>query len=109
MFRHITPAMHENSQLTVSPLLYFRSVRGQVSLVGSNDPWEGFQSEIDFFTFHAGRIGQLLEWGDAKRLAYQADGNSFGIARENESAASEFTGVFATGKLPFGEILAELM
>lgn len=80
-----------------------------MTLVGSNDPWDGFQSEIDFFTFHAGRIGQLMEWGEARRLAYNADGNTFGIARGEDSSSSDFTGVFATGKVPLGEVLAELM
>ncbi len=76
-----------------------------VNLVGSNERWDDFQSELDFFGFHGGRIGQMLEMGSLKRCAYHADGNTFASAKNQDGGSH---GVFASGTVEMREVLAEL-
>lgn len=93
------------SPATDHPWIYFQSLGGVVTLVGSNERWDDFQSELDFFGFHGGRIGQMLKIGNLKRCAYHADGNTFGSVKNQDGGSH---GVFASGTLEMREVLAEL-
>lgn len=84
--------------------LYFQSKGSGVMLVGSNQPWDGLQAEIDFFRFHALRIGRAMDWGEPSKITYQADGGTFGFAFEDGAC----NGVYAAAKVAASEVLPEL-
>jgi len=58
---------------------HFKSNGETVTMVGSGAVWEGYQSEIDYFTFHAERFARFA--GSAARpvVAYQADDQIYGF------------------------------
>jgi hypothetical protein len=58
---------------------HFKSSGGVVTMVGSGAVWEGYQAEIDYFTFHAERFARFAG-SDAKPvIAYQAADQIYGF------------------------------
>jgi len=84
--------------------LYMQSKGSGFSVVGTNEKWDGLQVEIDFFKFHAQRIGRAMGWGEPEKIVYHADGGTFGFALEEDGC----NGVYAAGGVPIPDVLAEL-
>lgn len=96
--------MSENSE--DATLVYFRSVNREVRVIGESAPWEGIQGEIDYFQFHAERVGKLLDFETPPTICYQADGCSYAYApNRNETGVD---GVYAQGLVSLAGLLAEV-
>lgn len=74
-------------------ITHFKSDGETVTMIGSGAVWEGYQAEIEFFSFHAERFARFAGDGDDKTptVAYQADDNIYGFRKEG----SGYHGVFA--------------
>jgi hypothetical protein len=85
---------------------HFKSNGGTVTMVGSGTVWEGYQAEIDYFSFHGERLARFAGQDVKPVIAYQADGHVYGFRH----LADGFHG--ALGELnaaPTSIVLREIM
>ena len=98
---------HMTTSPTSSPLVYFRAVDREVTIIGESLVWEGFQAEIDFFQFHADRVAKFLESDNHSGICYHSDGSSYAYSPGKN--AGESNGVYSAGTVPLRDLLNELI
>lgn len=103
----MNPSHHMTTSPTSSPLVYFRAVDREVTIIGESLVWEGFQAEIDFFQFHADRLAKFLESDTHSGLCYHSDGSSYAYSPGKN--AGESNGVYSASCLPLRDLLNELI
>ncbi len=85
---------------------HFKSNGETVTMVGSGAVWEGYQSEIDYFTFHAERFARFVGSGAKPVIAYQAADKVYGFRRQAQVCDGAF-GEISESATPI--VLRELM
>lgn len=75
-------------------------------MVGSGAVWEGYQAEIDYFTFHAERFARFVGVEAKPIIAYQADDQVYGFRRQALACDGAF-GEIVQSATPI--VLRELM
>jgi hypothetical protein len=88
-------------------LTHFSSIDGQVIINGQSTIWEGFQAEIDYFNFHADRIGELLDGEGIAITAYHSEGNSYAYAKYPKS--ERIHGIFSSESFLMKDLIHEII
>lgn len=76
MKRHTETGVFSRISLQIH---HFKSTGGVVTMVGSGAEWEGYQAEIDYFTFHAERFARFAGTEAKPLIAYQAADQIYGF------------------------------
>jgi predicted NAD/FAD-dependent oxidoreductase len=69
---------------------HFKSNGETVTMVGSGAVWEGYQAEMDYFTFHAERFARFVEAEAKPTIVYQADDQVYGFRRQSQACDGAF-------------------
>lgn len=85
---------------------HFISNGENVTMVGSGAVWEGYQAEIDYFTFHAERFARFAGAEGKPVIAYQAADKVYGFRRQEHVCDGAF-GEIEDSSTPI--VLRELM
>lgn len=59
-------------------------------MVGSGALWEGYQAEIDYFTFHAERFARFVGAEAGPVVAYQAADHVYGFRKQADGSHGAF-------------------
>lgn len=73
-------------------ITHFKSDGELVTMVGSGAVWEGYQAEIDFFSFHAERFARFVgASAEIPVMAYQSDNQVYGLRKNGVGWHGVFT------------------
>jgi hypothetical protein len=86
---------------------HFSSVNGQVMIIGQSTIWEGFQEEIDYFHYHADRIGEFLGCGTNEISAYHSEGSSYAYSKYSKSG--RVNGIYSSELHPMSDLIHEII